>query len=877
MLVGEALGANEERAGKPFVGDAGRKLTYLLSRARIKRKSLLITNSVRCRPPRNRTPKAEELEACWPYLLGEILVTKPEVVVTLGAVAQRQVLGTTRSIDSWRGFPKSHTFVGCTRDGRKVSHTCWVISTYHPSACLHNWMLDDRVVDDLVVAQQYADGTKHLKWPDTKYRVADTLVGVEELFTDLYKKRVVSVDTETTGLDVHTSDVLAVGFCATPGDAFILPLLGRYGKQIWQPEEKRYIIRLLTVFLENTTLIGQNLKFDVQFFRKLTGLADYTIAMDTMIAHRAIDENAPHNLTFLCQKYLGWLKYDELTKVVDGSSYATLPTNKLYQYLSYDVDGPLRLAVEFERLIDEEGVRRAYETDLGLIEPIADMEYRGIKIHRERISVLSEQYREKIRSTEKALDRIARKVLKDDYKKVCRGAQFNPRSPIQLGEVLKRAAKGKMTKETPTGKVSTDKRVLAALAINANSTPGKIAIGVKNLRLWGPKYVSQFLDGPDGRSGILSFVGTKDRVHTNYNLAKTRTGRLSNDDPPLQTYPRMGGIRSIIIPDTPDHVLVAADYAKLELCVMAWLANDGVMCKELIEGQDLHSRMAITRRLGRDPTDEEFNELLDSVSKPERALAKATNFGIPYGISDYSIAEDNPSAFDSSMPMKKRVETVSEITRAYYEKYHMIRDFLQWCIEEAHERGYLVTWKYRRKRRLYGTRWFDSKWGIQTLMRDKDLGHLEREARNFPVQSLASDILGTATRKIWLASKKARLPGFRVVLSHHDALVACVRRDVADETEAFMRDQMETFLPKTKTNVYHMPIRVDVQKQEWWGQEYMTDEEKSELAEWYSKRGVGLNATGEITYALPPAFARKIKRTFTRKIKRTWKTQKSGC
>jgi DNA polymerase len=183
MLVGEALGAGEEEHGRPFVGDAGRKLNYCLGRAKLKRRSLLIGNAVRCRPPKNRKPRKSELVNCWPYLLRDILAGKPKVIVALGATAFEQLQrqpGKKYKLDShkgrWRGFPIKQTYRYVTPKGKVFEHTCWLVGTFHPSAALSDWVLDDYIIRDLETAKALAAGKTPLTHPDTKVHVAKRLV-----------------------------------------------------------------------------------------------------------------------------------------------------------------------------------------------------------------------------------------------------------------------------------------------------------------------------------------------------------------------------------------------------------------------------------------------------------------------------------------------------------------------------------------------------------------------------------------------------------------------------------------------------------------------------------------------------------------------------
>jgi uracil-DNA glycosylase family 4 len=832
FLVGEALGATEEQEGRPFVGDAGLKLAYLLRRAKLKRSDLRIGNTVRCRPPGNKKPTKRHTDACAPFLLHDILTGRPKVIVALGATATSALMGSARSVEKWRGFPERRTFRYESASGRIAEHTCWVVGTFHPAACLHDWRWDDLVVRDLQIAKHYAAGREVLKQPATTISVARTFDHAVSMLRKLMKRGgPVVVDTETTGLDRHTSEILCAGFCTRAGHADILPLLGQGCARVWTPREFSTIVELLADLLETTPIVGQNVKFDCGHFRKLTGVVDYLIEFDTMLAHHCIDENKPHGLTFLAQWYLKWAKYDAAMSqyLTPGHGYRDAPDEVLWRYLGRDCDATFQVRRMLDPLLDDQGVRRVFQIELDLINPICDMEYRGIQTDPDRIRQLSLKARKRVDIFTRRLVRTAERTLGAQYAEVVgQSGVFNPNSHPQLRALLL-ASNAKLGKKTKGGNISTDKFVLGALSLQ-NNKAGRVAKTVQEIRLNG-KRISTFLDGQDGDGGVARWIGSYDRIHPNTNIHGSRTGRLSMDDPPLQTIPREGSLRSVFVPDTRDDVLLACDYAKLELCIMAWLANDKVMHRELTEGIDLHSRMAITVRLGRDPTDEEFAAMLDSVGKNERAVAKGVNFGIPYGRTAPAIVDANPDAFALDMPKAERRAIVDAMVAAYFDKYWASRDYLEGQTLLASDKGLLRTRLFNRARRLAGIRWMNSRWGQDTSHHDKEIAHLMNEARNFGIQSLASDTLSEATKRCWDGMKTVRLPGFRIVLTVHDALVFNIRREFAEEASALIKGWMEVVLRKTKRHRLETPLKVDILTQEYWGEEYDDEDERAHLIE----------------------------------------------
>jgi DNA polymerase-1 len=299
-----------------------------------------------------------------------------------------------------------------------------------------------------------------------------------------------------------------------------------------------------------------------------------------------------------------------------------------------------------------------------------------------------------------------------------------------------------------------------------------------------------------------------------------RTGRLSANDPPIQTIPRTGGLRGIFEPDVPHRdVFLSVDYSGIELRVMAWLANDEVMAPELINGTDLHRRMAVTAKLMRDPSEEEWERMGPEITKQERAIAKGVNFGIPYGRGAASIVDANPDAFPAKMIKQTRVEKVERVIAAYFEKYWGVKLYMERQVDIAKRRGYLRTYTVGRKRRFPGMDWFKSEMAQDCIYREMDLMHLEREAQNFQIQSIASDTLSQATKRCYDGIKEAGIPHFRIVMTLHDQLVFNCPRAHVEEAKNLILGWMECFLPKDKKHRYEMPLKVDCNIQRFWGED----------------------------------------------------------
>jgi len=247
--------------------------------------------------------------------------------------------------------------------------------------------------------------------PDTNINVARTYDQAITLIRRLLQVGAYVTDSETTGLDPHSDKILCIGFAHEIGEAHILPLLQKGTQAFWTPQEYRKIVEALTILFQRTEIWGHGLKFDVEMFRALTGIKHYNIGFDTMCAHHCIDENKPHNLTFLSQYYLNWDKYDASTHTSKEVDMAALENDVLWNYLGADVDGPLRLRELFIPELKSQKLRRVFKEEMELIRPISDMEYRGVHIDVPHLQSKAEECRDTASRTLLELREYARKLL----------------------------------------------------------------------------------------------------------------------------------------------------------------------------------------------------------------------------------------------------------------------------------------------------------------------------------------------------------------------------------------------------------------------------------------------------------------------------------
>ena len=368
------------------------------------------------------------------------------------------------------------------------------------------------------------------------------------------------------------------------------------------------------------------------------------------------------------------------------------------------------------------------KVELPLVPVLAEMERTGIYVNRTALE------RERTAANAR-IDALAEEIH------ALAGVDFNISSPKQLGEILFERldlAAGSKIKKTKTG-YSTNAETLEEL-----KDRHPIVSKVLTYRMW-TKLRSTYLEG----IGALIRPATG-RVHTSFNQTVTATGRLSSSDPNLQNIPvrteEGRAVRALFEPGEGYDVLLSADYSQIELRILAHMSGDATLIDAFRSGQDIHARTA----------SEVFGVPIDSVTSEQRRRAKAVNFGIVYGLSDFGLARDLGIS---------RKEAAGYIER-YFERYHGVREFLDKTIADAHTNGSVTT--------LYGRRRDLPAINSRNFMQRS---FAERMAMNTPIQGTAADLIKIAMIRADEALRAADVRS-RILLQVHDELVLEV---VADE------------------------------------------------------------------------------------------------
>ncbi len=545
-------------------------------------------------------------------------------------------------------------------------------------------------------------------------------------------------DTETNGLNPQFDKIVGFSLATSAGEACYVPLnhfksdeksnLDLFGSnQTNAPQQLSYeiIAKYLKPLFEGKSIlkIGHNIKFDMHFMQQVLG-ADCLIAPydDTAVISYVLDGTEHgHGLDELAKTYFDhqMIAYEEVCG--SGKNKITFDKVELDKALAYaaeDADFTLRLhQVLKPRLFSEHQMSVYEDLDRPLVRILQTMESAGIKVNRENLRRLSADFATKMQDYEQQIYHLA-------------GEEFNIASPKQIGDILfgKLGAKGK---KTATGAWQTGAEVLEDLAAEGN----ELAARILDWRALS-KLKSTYTDA------LTEQMDKADRVHTTYNQITTSTGRLASNNPNLQNIPIRSEegkkIRESFVASKGCKI-VAADYSQVELRLMAVVANVHGLKQAFAENKDIHASTAARV----------FGVPLSEVTPNQRRHAKAINFGIIYGISQYGLA--------------KQIDVSTEEAKAYIDAYFRempeIKQFMEDTKAFAHKNGYVLT-PFGRKCTVNG-------------INDKNKRvsmNAERAAINAPIQGGAADIIKMAMNAVF---KKLQQGNFKtkMLLQVHDELV----------------------------------------------------------------------------------------------------------
>ena len=620
------------------------------------------------------------------------------------------------------------------------------------------------LVDKNINKNQIIDA-EYIPITSDKYELINDINGLNRWIEKIYQRGYVAVDTETTGLNDMIVDLVGICLSVEVGEACYIPLGHTNGEDdlfggaaLCEGQIKlEEALTILRPVLEDSSIlkIGQNIKYDTKIFTRY----DVSLAPvdDTMLLSYAINGGKHnHGMDYLSERYLDHKPISIKTLLGSGKSAITfdkVSISDAVKYAAEDADITLRLWKLFKPMLHESNVTKVYETlERPLIPVLAKMEMNGIKVDRNTLSRMSNNFAQSMSGLEAEIYNLA-------------GQSFNVGSPKQLGEILFDKLELPGGKKGKTGAYGTGVDVLEDLASEGHELPVKVLDWRQMSKL-----KSTYTDALQGH--INSNTG---RVHTSYIISGASTGRLSSTDPNLQNIPIRSEagrkIREAFIAEE-GNVLLSLDYSQIELRILAHIAKIDTLKQAFHEGQDIHALTA----------SQMFNVPLENMDPMVRRQAKAINFGVIYGISGFGLARN------LRIPRKEAQSFID----TYFERFPGIRAYMDETVSFAKENGYVKT--------LFGRKVHTS----EINAKGPQAGFAKRAAINAPIQGTAADVIRRAM--VRMPNAIAHLPA-KMLLQVHDELIFEVNKDALNETTEVVRNIMEKACePVVKLDV---PLVVD--------------------------------------------------------------------
>ncbi len=575
-----------------------------------------------------------------------------------------------------------------------------------------------------------------------------------------------ALDTETSSLDAHQAELVGISLCYKPGESGYIPLAHKNGKNL----NSSKVLKILKPYLEDKSIkkIGQNIKFDyIIFFKR--GIKINSIE-DTMLMSYVLDAGKNrHNLDTLADIHLQHKNIAFKDLVGTGKkqlNFSEVDINLAKEYAAEDSDITLRLYKIFLQNLKSEKLLSIYENfEKPMVEILAQMEINGVKIDKSFLAKLSNKFQNKIELLEKNIFKITK-------------SKFNIGSTKQLGEILYNQLKISSLKKTKKGSFATSASVLEDLAFKGHKLP-KLILDWRQMTKLKNTY-------SDSLQEHLN-PNTK-RIHTSFLLAATTTGRLASSDPNLQNIPIKTEdgkeIRKSFIAEK-GYSLVSADYNQIEMRILAEIADVKELKKAFINNEDIHSITA----------SQVFNKKIQEIDKDMRRKAKAINFGIIYGISQYGLAKQigvsNAEAED--------------FLNSYFIKFPEIKDYMNETIKFCRKSGF-VNNIFGRRTHLSGIN--DKNYNVRNFQ--------ERAAINAPIQGSASEIMRLAMIKLNSKLLDTKSKNIKILLQIHDELIFEIQSSKVKEMTKIIKEIMNG-VESSEYHKFTVPLLIDLNSGENWG------------------------------------------------------------
>ncbi len=613
---------------------------------------------------------------------------------------------------------------------------------------------------------------------DFEQKTVITKEDLQELVNSLKRQTLISIDTETTSLDIKEAELVGIAIAFnenyTAGTrvkinensdiktkSFYIPVFHQVGEQL---ELAEVLSALKPVFEdEKIKKTMQNAKFDYNILRN-NGILTKEIIFDTMLASYINDPSRKHGLKTQSLENLGYMMQEIEELIGSGKKQISMENvgiEEASDYATNDAYVTLELTKYWQNKLDEKELDLLYDIETPAALVLADMEWDGVSVDEEYLNELSEEFSIKIQELEENIFDIA-------------GEKFNVNSPKQVGEILfDKLEIAQKKKKRGKSAYSTSADILEELV-----GEHKICEYLLQHRKYS-KLKSTYTDALP-----LLISRCDNRIHTSYNQTVTMTGRLSSSNPNLQNIPTRSDdgnkIRNAFVPENRENYILSADYSQIELRLLAHVSKDDNLIEAFESGEDIHTLTA----------SKVFEVPIDGVTEDMRRKAKAVNFGIIYGQSKYGLAKSLSIApFAAEMFIEK-----------YFASYPKIREYMNNTIQFAHENGYVET-IYGRKRYLLNEL-------ASPNHQIKEFA--QRAAINQPLQGAAADLIKMAMVKLKELLSENNLKS-KLIMQVHDELILEVESEELEQVKKLVQEAMELNQP------FLVPLVLDMYYEHKWG------------------------------------------------------------
>jgi len=589
---------------------------------------------------------------------------------------------------------------------------------------------------------------------------------IDEWINEAEEAGELAIDTETSSLDAHQADLVGISLSTKIGKACYIPI----GHKFKGCLKKEAVIKKLKPLLEDKSVkkIGQNIKFDfIVLFKQGINMNSME---DTMLMSYVLDAGKNrHNMDTLSEIHLQHKTISFKEIVGTGKkeiNFSDVELDKAMEYAAEDADITYRLYKIFSKNLKLEKLTNIYEIfEKPLIKILAFMEIEGIKIDNKFLKVLSEKFEKKINKLEKEVFKISKK-------------EFNIASPKQLGEIIYNDLKIAVLKKTRKGSFATNASVLEDLAFKGHKFP-QLILDWRQVS----KLKNTYSDA------LPEHINpTTKRVHTSFLLAATTTGRLASSNPNLQNIPIKSedgkDIRKAFTAEK-GFTLISADYNQIEMRILADLADVKELKKAFKNNEDIHSLTA----------SQVFDVDIKKVDQDMRRKAKAINFGIIYGISQYGLAKQiNVSNHEAD-----------EFLNAYFSRFPEIKIYMDGTIKFCRKSGY-VNNIFGRRSHFNGIN--DKNFNVRNFQ--------ERASINAPIQGSASEIMRLAMIRLDKKFESLKNNKSKILLQIHDELIFEVPEKEVKTITKIIQEEM-TSVTESDLHSFSTPLTVDVNTGNNWG------------------------------------------------------------